>query len=46
MTHLLKLLRLRWLQIEMDGYVIAGNFAAIYRVAPEEARLRAELTPL
>lgn len=45
-TSLLKLLRLRLLHIEMHGYELAGNHAAIRRVAPDEARLRAEIATL
>lgn len=46
MRHFIKLLRLRLLQIEMQGYETASNKAALYRVAPQEARLRAEVAPL
>lgn len=36
MTRFLKLIRLRLLQIELDGFETAGNTAAARRIAPEE----------
>ncbi|SDH41919.1 hypothetical protein [Propionivibrio dicarboxylicus] len=44
MRRLLNLIRLRLLQIELDGYEIAGNFAAARRVATAEACLCGELS--
>lgn len=41
--RLVKLVRLRLLQIEIHGYEIAGNHAAIRRAVADEARLRAEV---
>lgn len=41
-----RVIRHRLIQIELDGYERVGNTAAARRIAPTEARLRAELSPL
>lgn len=46
LLRLLRLLELRFAQIELDGFGLVGNAKAAQRLAPKEARLRAELTAL
>lgn len=41
-----KLVRLRLLQIELDGYELVGNDNRAMSIAPREALLRAELSDL
>lgn len=46
MSRFLKTLRLRLLQIELDGFERAGNTKRARAIAPREALLRAELNHL